>query len=50
MHRVNALAVRGEEGRSSLRKPRLADKRAMIRGYPNGETRRVRARHGMLNK
>jgi hypothetical protein len=33
------LALGAEEGRSNLRKATGSRKQAMIRGYPNGETR-----------
>jgi hypothetical protein len=37
---VDALAVRGEEGRGILRKALGSWKRAIIQRCPNGETRR----------
>ncbi len=40
-HRVDALAPYAEEGRSNLRKATGSRKQALIRGYPNGETRQV---------
>ena len=36
---MNALAIRGEEGRGTLRKAAGSCEQALIRGYPNGETR-----------
>ena len=36
---VNALAPSAEEGRGSLRKASGSREQALIRGYPNGETR-----------
>ena len=36
--RVDALALRAEEGRDKLRKATGKSKYLMIRGYPNGET------------
>jgi hypothetical protein len=39
-HKVDALALGAEEGRSDLRKATGSRKQASIRGYPNGETRR----------
>ena len=35
----DALALGADEGRSDLRKATGSRKQAMIRGYPNGETR-----------
>ena len=35
----NALALRADEGRDKLRKATGSRKWALIRGYPNGETR-----------
>ncbi len=35
----DALALGAEEGRSDLRKATGSRKQAVIRGYPNGETR-----------
>jgi hypothetical protein len=35
---VDALAVRGEEGRGILRKALESWKRALTQGYPNGGT------------
>ena len=37
----NALAPGADEGRSDLRKATGSRKQALIRGYPNGETRMV---------
>ena len=37
---MNALALRGEEGRSTLRKDTGSCERALIRVYPNGGTHR----------
>ncbi len=37
---MDALAPEGEEGRGKLRKAPGSRKQALIRGYPNGETRR----------
>ena len=39
-HRVDALAPYAEEGRGKLRKATGSRKQALIRGYPNGGTRR----------
>ena len=39
-HLVNALALRGEEGRSTLRKAAGRREHPLIRGYPNGATHR----------
>ena len=39
---VDALASRGDEGRGTLRKATGSRERAVIRGYPNGETRPFR--------
>jgi len=39
---VDALASRGDEGRGTLRKAMGSCERALIRGYPNGETRPFR--------
>ena len=36
---VDALAPRGDEGRGTLRKATGSREQALIRGYPNGETR-----------
>jgi len=36
---VDALVLRGDEGRGTLRKATGSCERAMIRGCPNGETR-----------
>ena len=44
-HLVDALALRGDEGRGTLRKATGSREQALIRGYPNGETpsaRRIR--------
>jgi hypothetical protein len=38
-HMVDALASGAEEGRGKLRKASGSRKQALIRGYPNGETR-----------
>ena len=40
---VDALASRGDEGRGTLRKATGSREQALIRGYPNGETRPARA-------
>ena len=40
-HLVNALALRGEEGRSTLRKAAGRREHPVIRGYPNGATHRL---------
>ena len=40
---VDALAPAGDEGRGKLRKSAGRRKRPMIRGYPNGATRRHKA-------
>jgi len=37
---VDALAPYADEGRGKLRKATGSCKQALIRGYPNGETRR----------
>ena len=37
-HRVNALALGAEEGRSKLRKAMVSRKQASTHGCPNGET------------
>ena len=37
-HLVDALALRGDEGRSTLRKAAGRGEHPLIRGYPNGET------------
>ena len=37
---MDALALSAEEGRGSLRKASGSREQALIRGYPNGETRR----------
>ena len=42
---VDASAARREEGRGKLRKATGSRKQAMIRGFPNGETRREESRH-----
>ena len=39
-HRVDAQAPYAEEGRGQLRKATRSRKQTLIRGYPNGETRR----------
>jgi hypothetical protein len=36
---VNALGQRADEGRGYLRKATVSWKQALIRGFPNGETR-----------
>jgi hypothetical protein len=36
---VDALVQRGDEGRGELRNASGSCKQALIRGYPNGETR-----------
>ena len=35
---VDALVLRGDEGRGTLRKATGSREQALIRGYPNGET------------
>ncbi len=35
---MDALALRGDEGRGTLRKAMGSREQALIRGYPNGET------------
>ena len=35
---VDALAVRGDEGRGTLRKATVSCEQALTRRYPNGET------------
>ena len=42
---ADALALGGEEGRDKLRKATARGKYPLTRGYPNGATRRARARH-----
>ncbi len=37
-HLVDALALRGDEGRGTLRKATGSCEQALIRRYPNGET------------
>ena len=37
---VDALVLRGDEGRGTLRKAAGRGERPLIRGYPNGETHR----------
>ena len=37
---MDALALEGDEGRGKLRKASGSRKQALIRGCPNGETRR----------
>ena len=37
-HLVDALALRGDEGRATLRKAVGSCEEALIRGYPNGES------------
>ena len=37
-HLEDALALRGDEGRSTLRKATGRCEHPLIRGYPNGET------------
>ena len=44
----DALALGGEEGRDKLRKAAGRSKYPLIRGYPNGATRRERSRHPEL--
>ncbi len=41
-HLVDALASRGDEGRGTLRKGMGSREQALIRGFPNGETRPFR--------
>ena len=41
-HLVDALVPRGDEGRGTLRKAAGSCEQALIRGYPNGETRPFR--------
>ena len=41
----DALALGGEEGRDKLRKATGRSKYPLIRGSPNGATRRERSRH-----
>ena len=38
-HTADDLALAGEEGRGRLRKATGSCEQALIRGYPNGETR-----------
>jgi len=40
-HRVDALALGGDEGRGTLRKALGSREQALIRGYPNGATPRA---------
>ncbi len=42
-HRVDALAPYAEEGRGQLRKATGSGKQALIRRYPNGETRQMKS-------
>ncbi len=46
VHFVDALAIRGEEGRGTLRKVTGSCEQALIRKCPNGETHLVR---GIIN-
>ena len=39
---VDALVLRGDEGRGTLRKAAGRGERPLIRGYPNGETHTAR--------
>ena len=39
------VALGGEEGRDKLRKAAFRGKYPLMRGCPNGETRRERSRH-----
>ena len=48
-HKVDALAVRGEERRGSLRKAPGSWQQALIRGYLNGETQQERSCYPSLN-
>ena len=41
----DAWALEGEEGRDKLRKATGRGKYSVIRGYPNGATRRASVRH-----
>jgi len=41
-HLVDAVALGGDEGRGTLRKTPGGWEQALIRGYPNGETRPAR--------
>ena len=41
----DALALGGEEGRDKLRSATERSKYPVIRGFPNGATRRERSRH-----
>ena len=41
-HLVDALALRGDEGRSTLRYALGSREQALIRGFPNGATHRLR--------
>ena len=40
-HSEDALALRGDEGRGTLRKAVGRCEQPLIRGYPNGETHRM---------
>jgi predicted GIY-YIG superfamily endonuclease len=42
---VDALVLRGDEGRGTLRKAAGRGERPLIRGYPNGETRPATKSH-----
>ena len=42
-HRVDALAPYADEGRGKLRKASGSRKQALIRRYPNGETRQAKS-------
>ncbi len=46
---VDALELRGEEGRGKLRKVPGRSTHPVIRELPNGVTRRERSRHRMVN-
>ena len=46
---MDALAGRGDEGRTRLRKASGSCQEALIRGFPNGATRHV-ARHVTLSR
>ena len=46
----DALALGGEEGRDKLRKATGRSKYPLIRGSPNGATRRKRFRHPQMRR
>ena len=48
VHLVNALAIRGDEGRGRLRKVTASCQQALTRKCPNGETHRF-MRYPVMN-